>query len=77
MEKKKKKPHYGFFSSQNWLDKEEKERKQKLSFRSVPFLPDGKYKIPKKEKKIKKINKYHCGFISCQNRLVNAEKEKK
>ena len=41
---------------------------------SVPFLPDGKYKIPKKEKKIKK---YHCGFISCQNRLENAEKEKK
>ena len=75
MEKKiKKKPHYGFFSSQNRLDKEEKERKQKLSFRSVPFLPDGKYKIPKKEKKIKK---YHCGFISCQNRLENAEKEKK
>ena len=42
---------------------------------SVPFLPDGKYKIPKKEKKNKK--KYHCGFISCQNRLENAEKEKK
>ena len=27
---------------------------------SVPFLPDGKYKTPKKEKKIKK---FHCGFI--------------
>ena len=37
----------------------------------VPFLPDGKYKIPKK-KKIKKIKKYHCGFISCQNRMENA-----
>ena len=33
---KKKKPHYGFFSSQNRMDKEEKERKQKLSFCSVP-----------------------------------------
>ena len=32
---KKKKPHYGFFSSQNRLEKEEKERKQKLSFLSV------------------------------------------
>ena len=28
---------------------------------SVPFLPNGKYKIPKIEKK-----KYHCGFISSQ-----------
>ena len=44
---------------------------------SVPFLPDGKYKILKKEKKNKKIKKYHCGFISCRNRLANAEKEKK
>ena len=51
---KKKKPHYGFFSSQNRLEKEEKERKHKLSIRSVPFLPDGKYKIPKKVKKNKK-----------------------
>ena len=39
---------------------------------SVPFLPDGKYKIPKKEKK-----KYHCGFISCHNMLEKAEKKKK
>ena len=44
---------------------------------SVPFLPDGKYKIPKKEKKNKEIKKYHCGFISCQNRLEKAEKKKK
>ena len=44
---------------------------------SVPFLPDGKYKIPKKEKKNKKIKKYQCGFISCQNRLEKAEKKKK
>ena len=44
---------------------------------SVPFLPDGKYKIPKKVKKNKKIKKYHCGFISFQNRLEKAEKKKK
>ena len=44
---------------------------------SVPFLPDGKYKIPKKEKKNKKVKKYHCGFISCQNRLEKAGKERK
>ena len=43
---------------------------------SVPFLPDEKYKIPKKEKKNKEIKKYHCGFISCQNRLEKAEKKK-
>ena len=54
--KKKKKPHYGFFSSQNRLEKEEKERKQKLSFCS---LPTGrvKQKIPKKEKEIQKNQK--------------------
>ena len=44
---------------------------------SVPLLPDGKYKIPKKEKKNKEIIKFHCGFISCQNRLEKAEKKKK
>ena len=73
--KNKKKPHYGFFSSQNRLEKEERERKQKLSFRSVPTRR--KYKIPKKEKKNKKIKKYHCGFVSCQNRLENVQKEKR
>ena len=31
-----KKPYYGFFSSQNRLEKVDKERKQKLSFRFVP-----------------------------------------
>ena len=39
---------------------------------SVPFLPNGKYKIPKIEKKIKK--KYHCGFISSQNRMKRSRK---
>ena len=34
--KKIKKFHYRFISSQNWLEKAEKERKEKLSFRFVP-----------------------------------------
>ena len=37
---------------------------------SVPFLPNGKYKIPKIEKK----KKYHCGFISSQNRMKRSRK---
>ena len=52
-------------------------KRENKNYRFVSFLPDGKYKIPKKDKKNKKIKKYHCGFISCQNRLENAEKEKK
>ena len=43
-----KKYHYGIISSQNNLENAKKERKQKLSFRFVPFLPDALYKIPKK-----------------------------
>ena len=58
----------------SWKRPRKKENKNCLS---VPFLPDGKYKIQKKREKNKKIKKYHCGFISCQNRLENAEKEKK
>ena len=54
-----------------WKRRRKRENKNCLS---VPFLPYGKYKIPKKVKKNKK--KYHCGFISCHNRLENAEKEK-
>ena len=34
--KKIKKYHYGILSSQNRFKKDEKERKKKLSFRSVP-----------------------------------------
>ena len=36
---KTKQYHYYFISSQNWLENAEKERKLKLSFRSIPFLP--------------------------------------
>ena len=56
-----------------WKRRRKRENKNCLS---VPFLPDGKYKIPKQVKKNKKIKKYRCGFILCQNRLENAEKEK-
>ena len=34
-----------------WTRRRKRQNKNCLS---VPFLPDGKYKIPKKEKKIKK-----------------------
>ena len=52
-------------------------RRENKNYRSVPFLPDTKLKIPKKSNKFKKIKIYHYGFISSQNRLENANKEKK
>ena len=61
-----------FQAKKGWKRTRKSENKNWLS---VPFLPDGKYKTPKKEKKNKK--KYHCGFISSQNRLENAEKQRK
>ena len=51
--KNKKKPHYGFFPSQNRLEKEEKERKQKLFFCSVPTRRE--IQNSKKREKNKKI----------------------
>ena len=74
--KKKKKPHYGFFSSQNRLEKDEKERKLKLSFRSVPnrrIIENSK----KKAKKLKKLKKWNYGFFSSQNRWEKNEKKRK
>ena len=53
-----------------WKRRRKRENKNCLS------VPDGKYKIPKKVKKNKKIKKYHCGFISCQNRTEKAQREK-
>ena len=44
---------------------------------SVPFLPDAKQKIPKKQKKIQNFKKYHYGFITSQNRLEMDEKQRK
>ena len=63
-----------FQAKKGWKRTRKSENKNCLS---VPFLPDGKYIIKKKEKKNKKIKKCHCGFISCPTRLENAEKEKK
>ena len=41
-----KKYHYEFISSQNRLEKDEKDRNK--NFRSVSFLPNAQYKISKK-----------------------------
>ena len=65
--------HYGFISRQNRLEKAEKERKQKLSFRFVPTRRVTE-NSKKNRKKIQKINKYRYGFISGQNRLEMDEK---
>ena len=59
------------FQAIGWKRMRKREIKNCLS---VPFHPDGKYKIPEKEKNNKKIKKYHCGFISSKNRLEKAEK---
>ena len=40
-------------------------KRENKNYRSVPFLPDGLEKIPKKGRKIKK---YDYGIISSQNR---------
>ena len=58
-----------FQAKKGWKRTRKSENK---NFLSVPFLPNGKYKIPKIEKK-----KYHCGFISRQNRMEKVEKERK
>ena len=54
----------------------EKERKQKLLFRSVPTQPvrENSKKITIKTQKTKI---HHYGIISSQNRLEKAEKESK
>ena len=41
-------------------------KRENKNYRSAPFLLDIKQKIPKKYKKIKKVQKYHYGFISSQ-----------
>ena len=65
----------GFISSQNWLENDAKERKQKLQFRYVPIqrVTENSKKNSKIIQKIKKKNRY--GFISSQKRLEKAEKE--
>ena len=55
---------------------DEKGRKYKLSFRSVPTRC-GKENAKKKSKKIKKTKINHYGVILSQNSLENAKKERK
>ena len=81
--KKRENKNYRFVSFRTEALEKIQEKQQKRGRKrenknclSVPLLHDGKYRIPKKEKKSKKIKKYHCGFVSRQNRLENAEKEK-
>ena len=57
-----------FQAKKGWKRTRKSENKNCLS---VPVLPDGKYKTPKKEKKNKK--KYHCGFISSQNQMEKVD----
>ena len=58
------------------MEKIEKERKLKLSFRFVPNRPviENSKKVAKK---LKKLKKYDYGFISSQNRLEKTKKERK
>ena len=64
------------WKSQGKRENAGKERKLKLSFRSVPTwrVRENSNKI---EKKLTKLRKYHYGIISSQNRLENDEKERK
>ena len=50
--------------------KMQRKRKEKLSFRSVTFLPTRDRKFRKNSKKIQKIKKYHYGVISTQNTVM-------
>ena len=68
--------HYGIISRENRLEKAQKERKQKLSFRSIPLRP-GIENSEKITKKIQKIKQHHQSFFASQNRFGKAEKERK
>ena len=73
--KKLKKYHYGFLSSQNSLEKAEKENIKII----VPFRSNStrNRKFKKNSKKIQRFKTDHYGFISSQNRLEKDEKERK
>ena len=63
-----------FHGKIGWKGQRKRENK---NYRSVSFLPVGQEKIPKKQKKIQKIEKYLYGFTPSQNMLEKAEKERK
>ena len=52
-------------------------KRENNNYRSVPFLPDAKQKIPKKQQKIQKNKKYSYVFFSSQNRFGKDEKGRK
>ena len=47
------------------------------NYRFVPFLTGAKQKMPKKSKKIKKIEKYHYGMILSQNSFGKGQEREK
>ena len=52
-------------------------KRKNRNYRSASFLPIAKQKIPKKQKKIKKVKKYHYGCISSQKQFgKGGEKDK-
>ena len=65
--------HYGSILSQNRWKEDQRGRKKKLSFHSVP-IRRGIENAKKKSKKINKIKKYHYGIISGQNSLETPRK---
>ena len=67
--KKLKKYHYGIISSQNSLEKAKKERKYKLSFRSVPTRRIIENSKKKKQKNLKKKLK-NTIMVSFQAKIV-------
>ena len=52
-------------------------KEENKNYRYVSFHPDGEEKIPKRQKKIQKIEKYDYSFTPSQNMLQKAEKERK
>ena len=59
------------------MKEDEKGRKYKLSFGSVPTRCETENAKKKSKKKIKKIKKYNYGIISSQNTMKEDEKERK
>ena len=52
-------------------------KREYKKYRSISFLPDAKYKIPKNSKKFKNFKNTIMASFQAKNRLENEEKEKK
>ena len=72
--KKLEKNGYGFFSTKNWLEMDDKETKIKTI---VPFHSNPMRNRKFQTKKIQKNIKYYYAFISSQNKGGNAENGRK